>query len=159
MPVHGEIRKEYEPWKAYHDKEDILTPTHSVISIDGPLDLYCVAIEIPIDEKFHKLSKWMLKEVDTATRFSLTDGIIQVEIELWDEDESEKLYFCGTLTLKQAIKLCKSKNFAMGFIPVGKPHITVGAVHLYKKEDLVEVLRIKQRIDAASQRPSRWKVG
>lgn len=159
MPVHGEIKKEYEPWKAYYGKEDVLTPTHSVIAIEGPLDLYNVAMEIPSDEKFHNLTKWMLKEVDTATRFSLSDGLIQIEIELWDGDESEKLYFCGDLTLEEAVNLSKSKNFSMGFVPVGKPTITVGAVRLFKKETLLEIIRIKQIIDAMAQRPKKWKVG
>jgi hypothetical protein len=159
MPVHGEIKKEYEPWKAYHGKEDVLTPTHSVLGIDGPLELYNVAMEIPTDEKFHTLTKWMQKEVDTATRFSLTDGIIQIEIELWDGDESQKIYFCGDLTLKDSINLSKSRYFSMGFVPVGKPRITIGAVRLYKKEDLIEIIRIKQRIDARAQRPTKWKVG
>ncbi len=159
MPVHGEIKKDYEPWKAYHDKDDILTSTHSVLDIDGPLELYVVAMEIPTDEKFHNLTQWMLKEVDTATRFSLSDGIIQIEIELWDEDKSDKLYFCGDLTLRGAIHLSRAKHFSMGFVPVGKPSITIGAIQLFQKETLLEMIKIKQRVDAIAQRPKKWKVG
>ncbi len=159
MPVHGEIKKEYEPWKAYHGKDDILTSTHSVLDIDGPLELYSVAMEIPMDEKFHTLSQWMQKEVNTATRFSLTDGLIQIEIELWDEDKSDKLYFCGDLTLKGAMGLSNSKHFTMGFIPVGKPTITIGAIQLFQKKTLFEIIQIKQRVDAMAQRPTKWKLG
>jgi hypothetical protein len=159
MPVHGEIRKEYVPWKTYYGKEDLLTATHSVIEVDGPMELYCMAIEVPFDKNFYKLVKWMKKEIDTATRFSLTDGTIQIEIELWDGDESDKLYFCGDLTLKEAIKLCKHKHFAMGFVPVGTPEIIAGGTILYEKETLVEIIRLKQKIDARSDRPTKWKVG
>lgn len=159
MPVHGEIKKEYAPWKTYHCKDDILTPTHSVLDIDGPLELYVVAMEIPTDEKFYNLTQWMLKEVDTATRFSLTDGLIQIEIELWDEDKSDKLYFCGDLTLRGAINLSRAKHFSMGFVPVGKPSITIGAIQLFQKEALLEIIKIKQRVDAMAERPKKWKVG
>ena len=78
---------------------------------------------------------------------------------MWDGDESKKIYFCGDLTLKDAINLTKSRYFSMGFVPVGKPKITVGAVRLYKKEDLIEIIRIKQRIDVRAPRPTKWKVG
>ena len=149
----------YEPWIPYHGKKDILEPTHSLVDVDGPFDLYRVAIELPSDEKLFQMAQWMQKEVDTATRFSLTDGIIQIEIEVWDGDFEKRFYFAGDLSLKQCIKMLKCKNFCMGFCPVGRPKITVAAVKLFRRGDLVEMIKIKQITDAHTNRPNTWKVG
>jgi len=143
----------------YHEKKDILEPTHSIVDADGPADLYCVAIEVPQDEKMVKLMKWMNKEIDAATRFSLTDGKIQVELEVWDEDFDDKLYFASDLTLKQCHKIIKNKSFNMGFVPVGHPNITIAGVKMFNKEDLVRIVKIKQMTDAHVNRPKIWKVG
>jgi hypothetical protein len=159
MTVFDKMDTSYEAWKPYHEKSDILEPTHSVVSTQGPLGLYCVAIELPTDKKLVQLGKWMNKEVDTATRFSLTDGRIQVEIEVWDGDFAKRLYFAGDLSLKQCIQMIKSKHFAMGFCPVGTPNVTVASVQMFRKEDLVEMVRIKKMTDSHPKRPSTWKVG
>lgn len=149
----------YEPWKMYHGKKDILDPTHSVIDVVGPFDLYQVAIELPSDEKLIQMAMWMNKEIDTATRFSLTDGHLQVEIEVWDGDFEKKLYFAVDLTLIQCIKLIYSKNFNMGFCPIGCPNVTVAGVTMFRKQDLVDMIKIKQEVDTNPKRPKHWKVG
>ncbi len=149
----------YEPWKRYHEKKDMLDATHSIVDADGPYDLYCIAIEMPTDEKLIQMGKWMNKEIDTATRFSLTDGRIQVEIEVWDGDFEKRLYFAGDLTFKQCIKLLNARNFNMGFVPVGAPNVTIAAVKMFKWEDLVDMIKIKQITDVHHNRPKTWKVG
>ncbi len=150
--------RSYEPWKMYHQKKDRLDATHSIIDTTVPFDLYPLAIELPSDDKLIQMQKWMDKEVDTATRFSLTDGRIQVEIEVWDGDFEKRLYFACDLTLRQCIKMIKSVNFNMGFCPVGIPKITIAAVKMFKREDLVEMIKVKQQIDAHSGRPKTWNV-
>jgi len=159
LTVFDKIDYDYEPWKMYHDEKDILEPTHSLVDADGPADLYCVAIEVPQDEKMIKLMKWMTKEIDTATRFSLTDGKIQVEIEVWDEDFDDKLYFASNLTLKQCHKIIKNEKFNMGFVLIGHPNAMVAGVKMFNKKDLVRLVKIKQSIDARVNRPPRWIVG
>jgi len=159
LTVFDKMDTSYEAWKPYHEKSDILEPTHSVVTTSGPFDLYRVAIELPTDEKLVQLGKWMQKEVDTATRFSLTDGRIQVEIEVWDGDFEKRLYFAGDLSLKQCIQIIKCKNFTMGFCPVGMPNVTVAGVQMYRKDTLVEMIKIKQMTDAHPKRPNTWKVG
>lgn len=159
MTVFDKMDTSYEAWKPYHEKSDILEPTHSVVSTRGPFNLYRVAFELPSDEKLRQMMMWMDKEVDTATRFSLTDGRIQVEIEVWDGDFEKRLYFAGDLSLKQCIQMIMSKNFTMGFCPVGMPNVTVAGVQMYRKEDLVEMIRIKQITDVHPKRPNTWKVG
>lgn len=159
MTVFDKMDTSYEAWKTYHEKKDILEPTHSLIDSDGPLDLYRVAIELPTDKILIQMGRWMNKEIDTATRFSLTDGVIQVEIEVWDDDFEKRLYFASDLTLKQCIKMLKGKNFCMGFCPVGAPNVTIAGVKMFRREDLVEMVKIKQMTDAHPKRPNTWKVG
>ncbi len=149
----------YEAWTPYHEKKDMLEATHSIVDADGPMDLYCVAFEIPSDTKLFQMMNWMKKEIDTATRFSLTDGKIQVEIEVWDGDFEKRLYYAGDLTFDQCIKLIKAKNFNMGFVLVGSPNAIVAGVKMFKKEDLIEMVKIKQMTDAHPHRPNTWKVG
>jgi len=143
----------------YREKKDILESTHSLVDADGPVYLYCVAIEMSRDEKMIKLMKWMNKEVDTATRFSLSDGKLQVEIEVWDEDFDDKLYFACDLTLKQCHKMIKNPNFNMGFVPVGMPNAMVAGVKMFGKEDIVRLVKIKQAVDARVNPPPRWIMG
>ena len=149
----------YEPWKTYHEKKDMLEATHSIIDADGPYDLYCIAFEMPTDEKLIQMGKWMNKEIDASTRFSLTDGRIQVEIEVWDGDFEKRLYFAGDVTFKQCIKLLKAKNFNMGFCPVGAPNVTIAAVKMFKHEDLADMVKMKHMVDAHKNKPKKWKVG
>ena len=137
----------------------MLEPTHSIVDADSPTGLYCVAFELPNDKNLIQMMRWMDKEIDTQTRFSLTDGKIQVEIEVWDEDIEKKLYFAGNLTFKQCINLLKTKSFNMGFVPVGDPNATVAGVKMFNKEDLVRIVKIKQMTDAHVNRPKTWKVG
>ena len=159
MTVFDKIDTSYKPWTTYREKKDMLDPTHSIVDANGPDELYCMAIELPIDEKLVQMGKWMRKEIDTKTRFSLTDGKIQVEIEVWDDDFEKRLYFAGDLTFKQCIKLLKTKNFNMGFCPVGAPNVTVAAVKMFKREDLVNMVKLKQMTDAHHNRSKTWKVG
>ena len=159
MTVFEKMDTSYEAWKPYHGRKDILEPTHSLVSTTGPFDLFRVAIELPSDEKLIQIEKWMSKEVNTATRFSLTDGRIQVEIEVWDEDFEKRLYFAGDLKLNQCIQMLKCKNFTMGFCPVGKPNVIVGAVNMFRRDDLVEMIKIKQITDVHPNRAGTWKVG
>jgi len=159
LTVFDKMDTSYEPWKTYHKKKDLLEATHSVIDADGPFDLYRIAIELPSDEKLIQMGKWMNKEVDTATRFSLTDGKIQVEIEVWDEDFEKRLYFACDLTFKQCSRILNGKNFNMGFCPVGGPNITIAAVKMFKREDLADMIKLKQMTDAHPNRPETWKVG
>jgi len=159
MTVFDKIDTKYKPWTLYHNKKDMLHATHSIIDATGSFELYCIAIEIPYDEKVTQLVEWMNKEVDTRTRFSLTDGQIQVEIEVWDGDYEKKLYFAGDLTLNQCIKVLEGKNFNMGFCPVGNPNVTLAGVQMLNRDDLVELLKLKQAIDVHPNRPGYWKVG
>ncbi len=160
MPVHGEIRKDYKPFHTYHEEKDMLTSTHSIIFADGIMDLFDIAFEVdPKDADTKRLESYKFKEVDAQTRFSITDGKIQVEVEVWDGDESDKLYYCGDLTLKQAIKLLQQKHFCMGFVPIGTPNFTLNAIKLFNREDLLDMLKIKQQGDALVKKPRFWKVG
>lgn len=159
MTVFKKIDNSYKPWHMYHEKKDKLEPTHSIVDADGPTDLYCVAFELPNDKNLIQMMRWMNKEIDTQTRFSLSDGKIQVEIEVWDEDIEKKLYFAGDLTFKQCIKLLKTKSFNMGFVPVGSPNVTIAGIKMFKREDLAEMVRIKHMVDSRKDRPDTWVVG
>lgn len=159
MTVFDKINKDYEPWRPYHDKKDMLDATHSIVDATGPFDLYCVAFELPNDKKLIQMAKWMGKEIDTATRFSLTDGKIQVEIEVWDGDFEKRFYFAGDLTFKQCIKLLKTKNFNMGFVPVGSPNVMIAGIKMFNREDLTNMIKIKEMTNTHPNRPKNWKVG
>ncbi len=152
------INDEHEPWVAYHDEKDKLTTTHSVIDSDGPYGLYNLAIELP-NEELIPMMKLMKKEVDAQNRFSLTDGVIQAEFEMWDEDYSKRMYFCVDLTVKQAIKLTKQYPLAIGFIPVGKESVVIGAQKIFTINDLKDFIKIKMAMDAKPNKPHTWKVG
>lgn len=152
------IDKIHKPWKMYHGKEDKLDSTHTLVEVDGPFGLYNMAIEIP-DEKIGPIMKLMDKEADAANRFSLTDGIIQGEFEIWDGDYEKRHYFCVDFTLDQAIKFSKQRAPSIGYVPVGKPQVTVGAQKVFTLVDLQEFIRMKMELDAHPNRPPSWKVG
>ena len=159
MTVFDKMDTSYKPWTPYHGIKDMLEPTHSIVDAEGPVGLYCIAFELPTDEKLFQMGQWMRKEVDTATRFSLTDGKIQVEVEVWDGDFEKRLYFAGDLTFKQCIKMIKNKKFNIGFVPIGAPNVMVAGVKMFKREDLVQMIKIKQMTDAHVKRPKTWIVG
>ncbi len=159
MTVFDKMDTSYKPWKMYHGKKDMLDATHSIVDMKKSFPLYPLAIEMPEDEKLFQMEIWMEKEIDTATRFSLSDGNIQIEIEVWDGDFEKRLYFACDLTLRQCIRMIKSKNFFMGFCPVGLPQLTVAAVKMFQRDDLISMIKTKQMIDAHIKRPKRWKVG
>lgn len=157
MTVNTKIES-YEPWKLYYEKKDVLDSTHSLVEVDGPDALYNMAIEIP-NEQVGPVMNLMYKEIDARNRFSLTDGQIQGEFEIWDGDYEKHLYFCVDFKLNQAIKFSKQAFPTLGYIPVGKPCITIGAQKIFTIEDLKELIRIKQRVDARIDKPTIWKVG
>ena len=161
MPVQGKIRDQ-AAYKPSHDPNDLLTPTHPIIFAEGAFDMFRVAFEIDMsDEDSKRLESYAFREVDAGCRFSITDGQIQIEVEVWDGDQSDKLYYCGDLSVKQAVALLDQKDFCMGFVPVGKPRTTVNAIQLFHPEDLHAMLKIKFQTDALipSKRPRYWKVG
>jgi len=159
LPVKNKIDDDHKPWKFYYGKQDKLDATHSLAEIDGPFDMYNMAIEIPLDQMI-PIMKLMKKEsFDCADRFSVTGGIIQGEFEIWDGDYKKHLYFCVDFTLQQAIKFLKQTNPAIGFIPVGIPQMMIGAQQIFTIETIREILKIKMTLDADLNRPETWKVG
>ncbi len=158
MPVHDKIG-DYEAFKMYHGVDDLLTPTHSLIDCRGALDMFIVAFELPKDEVATRLVSYIYKEIDAATRFSIGDGIIQIEVEVWDGDKDDKMYFCGDLTVKQAITILNHKHYAIGFVPVGKPDVLINVIKLFGHEDLARIIATKKEIDQQDNLPRTWKVG
>jgi hypothetical protein len=158
MPVSDKIDESYEPWKMYHGKNDKLSPTHSLIEVDGPLKYYNMAIEIP-NEQVYPIIKLMQKEADASNRFSLTDGLLQGEFELWDGDYEKRLYFCVDFTLDQAIKFANQKDPTIGYVPVGVPNVTAGGQQIFRMNDLRKFIIMKRHVDTRPDRPNTWKVG
>lgn len=156
--INDKIDTDHEPWKTYHEKKDLLDATHSLVEVDGVADLYNMAIEVP-NEQLVLIMKLMQKEVDASNRFSLTDGLIQGEFEIWDGDYEKHLYFCVDFTLKQAIKFSKQKNPTIGFVPIGRSQITIGGQKIFRIDDIKEFIKIKMMVDARPNRPVKWKVG
>ena len=154
----NKIDSDHEPWKMYHGKKDMLDTTHSMISVDGPFGLYNMAIELP-NEQIVPVMKLMDKEVDAADRFSLTDGLIQGEFEIWDEDYGKKLYFCVDFPLKDAVKFAKQSAPTMGYVPVGNPQMVIGAQKVFTVIDLKKFIKLKIAMDENPKRPQTWKVG
>ncbi len=154
----NKIDADHEPWKMYHGKKDMLDTTHSMISVDGPFGLYNMAIELP-NEQIVPVMKLMDKEVDAADRFSLTDGLIQGEFEIWDDDYKKKLYFCVDFPLKDAVKFAKQSAPTIGYVPIGNPQMVVGAQKVFTVVDLKKFIKLKIVMDANPERPQTWKVG
>lgn len=161
MPVDNKINTSYKPYVPYHDPKDLVDSTHSLVEVDGPCGLYCLAVELPTDQVV-KVGLLMNKEADAADRISLTDGKFQLELELWDGDFSQRLYFCVDLTLKQTIKLAKMKDPFIGYMPIGAPNITVGAQKIFTQDHIKKLLSIKMQLDSMPlhKRPSsKWVTG
>jgi len=75
--IKDKINKNYESGKEYHKPQDMLHATHNLVEINGPFDMYNMAIEVP-PEQMIPVMKIMKKEsFDCADRFSLTGGKIQ----------------------------------------------------------------------------------
>lgn len=149
--IKDKIDRNYEVGKEYHQAKDMLHATHSLVEVDGPFDIYNMAIEIP-PEQLTPIIKIMKNEpFDCANRFSLTGGKIQGEFEIWDGDYEKHLYFCVNFTLQQAIKLSKQKNSVIGFVPVEMSRIMIGAQQIFNIEIIQEFIKIKMRIDAGMQ--------
>lgn len=156
--IADKIDSHHEPWIPYHGKNDKLDSTHSLVEVNGPVGLYNMAIEIP-NEQVVPIMKLMDKEVDASNRFSLTDGLIQGEFEIWDGDFEKRLYFCVDFTLDQAIKFSKQISPTMGFVPVGVPQFTVGAQKVFRIDDIQKFIKIKHIGDVSPNRPKTWNVG
>lgn len=188
--THGRIHddKDHKDWKPYHKLKDLVDATHKIVSvntncrimkIDGikiddgnkikpslkisVADIgnkFCnMSIEISDDQGFEIL-KLMTKEVDAANRFSLTDGMIQGEFEIWDGDYEKRLYFCVEFTLEEAIKFVNQENPMIGFSMVKLPNVLVGGQKIFNIDDLRKVINLKQTGDAKITKPShRWKTG
>lgn len=146
--IKDKIDRNYKAGKKYHQARDMLHATHSLVEVDGPFDIYNMAIEIPPEEKI-PVEKIMEKEpFDCANRFSLTGGKIQGEFEIWDGDYEKHLYFCVDFTIHQAIKLSNQKNSVIGFVPVELSHMMIGAQQIFNIEIIKELIKIKMRMDA-----------
>ena len=154
----NKIDTEHKPWKMYHGEKDKIHTTHSIISVDGPFGLYNMAIELP-NEQIVPVMKLMDKEVDASNRFSLTDGLIQGEFEIWDGDYEKRLYFCVDFILKDAVKFSQQSAPTIGYVPVGNPQMTIGAQKVFTVVDLKEFIKLKMAMDTNPKRPKTWKVG
>ena len=184
----GRIRSNHKAWRPYHKLTDLVDATHKIVpvnpnckimKIDGTKidsgnknkpslkisiadignSMCSVSIEISQDQGFDIL-KLMTKEVDAANRFSITDGVIQGEFEIWDGDYEQRHYFCVDFTLKEAIMFAKQKIPVIGFSLVNLPNVLVGGQEVFNIADLRKVISLKQVGDAKIKKPShRWKVG
>jgi len=142
MPI-NKIDPDHEPWKPYYEAKDMVHATHSIVEVDGPFDIFNMAIEIPL-EQITPIIKIMKKEpFDCANRFSLTGGLIQGEFEIWDGNYEKHLYFCVDFTLKQAIKFSNQANPVIGFVPVKMPKMIIGMQQIFNIEDIKKFIKIK----------------
>ena len=120
-------------------------------------DLFVLAIEVS-DKQGFQLLHLMVKEVDAANRFSLSNGVIQGEFEIWDGDFEKRLYFCVDFTLNQAIKFASQKNPTICFSLANGPDILVGEQNIFSIDNLWEIIKIKQITDTHHNKPSHsWK--
>ena len=175
-------------WKSYHKLKDLVDATHEIINVNPNCKImkiegtkinsgnknkpslkisiadignsFCnMSIVVSSNQGFEIL-KLMTREVDAANRFSLTDGVIQGEFEIWDDDYEKRLYFCVDFTLKEAIMFAKQKNPVIGFSLVELPNMLVGGQKIFNVDDLRKVIGLKQIGDAKIKKPShRWKTG
>ena len=114
----------------------MLYATHNLVEVDGPLEIYSIAIEVP-PEQINSVMNIMKKEpFDCADRFSLTGGKIHGEFEMWDGDYKKHLYFCVDFTLQQAIKFANQTNHVIGFVPVESPYTMIGAQQVFTTETM-----------------------
>ncbi len=175
MPINDKIDKSIK-WEISHQNKDLLDTTHKLVEIDktfkmikinlqnklsistGIGDLFELAIEVSGKQGF-QLLQLMTKEVDAANRFSLSNGVIQGEFEIWDDDFEKRLYFCVDFTLKQAIKFAEQKNPAICYSLASTSKILVGGQKIFSIDDLQKIIKIKQISDAKITKPSHcWKV-
>ena len=172
------IDADHEPWKPYHRPKDLIDATHKLVRVatnckvmkidttqsylamfTADVEFHSMAIEISVDQGFEIL-KLMEKEADAANRFSLTDGIIQGEFEIWDGDFEKRLYFCVEFTLMDAIKFAKQQEPVIGFSLIRTPNILVGTQNVFDIDNLRKIIQLKQIGDAKITKPSqRWKTG
>ena len=121
----------------------MLHATHNLVEVDGPFDIYNMAIEVP-PEQMRPVMQIMKKEpFDCADRFSLTGGKIQGEFEMWDGDYKKHLYFCVNFTLQQAIKFTNQHNYVIGFVPVQMPQVMIGAQQVFTTATIKEFIKIQ----------------
>ncbi len=184
--IPGKIDKDHKSWKPYHQPKDLIDATHKIFTVNANCKImkidgikienknkpslkisianignsFCnMSIEVSSDQGFEIL-KLMTKEVDAANRFSLTDGMIQGEFEIWDGDYEKRLYFCAEFTLDEAIKFANQENPMIGFSVVNVPNVLVGGQKIFNMDDLRKVISLKQTGDAKITKPShRWKTG
>ncbi len=122
----------------------MLHATHNLIEVDGPFDIYNMAIEVP-PEQMRPVMQIMKKEpFDCADRFSLTGGKIQGEFEMWDGDYKKHLYFCVDFTLQQAIKFVNQHNHVIGFVPVQMPQVMIGAQQVFTTATIKEFIKMSR---------------
>ncbi len=122
----------------------MLHATHNLVEVDGPFNMYNMAIEIP-PEQMVSVMKIMKKEpFDCADRFSLTGGKIQGEFEMWDGDYKNHLYFCVNFTLRQAIKFANQTNHVIGFVPVEISQMMIGAQQVFTTETIKKFIKMKR---------------
>ena len=184
--MNGKIDREHKSWKPYHKNKDLIDATHKIVTVNANCKIMKIdeikindgiksspkisigdignsmcnmSIEVSEVQGFEIL-KLMTKEVDAANRFSLIDGMIQGEFEIWDDDYEKRLYFCVEFTLKEAIKFANQENPMIGFSLVKPPNVLVGGQKVFNIDDLRKVISLKQIGDAKIRKPShRWKVG
>jgi len=148
MTLNNKIDPDHESWKPYYEAKDMLHATHSLVEVNGPFDIYNMAMQIP-PEEITPIIKLMKKEsFDCANRFSLTGGIIQGEFEIWDGNYKKHLYFCVDFTLKQAIKFSEQVNPVIGFVPVEMPQMMIGMQQIFNIENIKKFIKIKTMFDS-----------
>jgi len=69
--IKDKIDRNYEVGKDYHQAKDMLHATHSLVEVDGPFDIYNMAIEIPPEQMTPKLKSL---KVDESRRILKTMG-------------------------------------------------------------------------------------
>ena len=114
----------------------MLHATHNLVEINGPFDMYNMAIEVPPKQMIPVMKIMKKESFDCADRFSLTGGKIQGEFEIWDGDYEKHLYFCVDFTLQQAIKFVNQTDHAIGFVLVEMPQAMIGAQQVFTAETM-----------------------
>jgi len=148
MTLNNKIDPDHESWKPYYEAKDMLHATHSLVDVDGPFDIYNMAIEIPLEQLIPIIKIMKNEPFDCANRFSLTGEIIQGEFEIWDGNYEKHLYFCVNFTLKQAIKFSEQANPVIGFVLIKMPQIIIGMQQIFNIENIKEFIKIKTMIDS-----------
>ena len=142
--IKDKINRNYESGKKYHQPQDMLYPTHNLVEVDGPFEMYNMAIEIPPEEMISVMKIMKKEPFDCADRFSLTGGKIHGEFEMWDGDYTKHLYFCVDFTLPQAIKFANQTNHVIGFVPADIPQMMIGAQQVFTTETMTEFIKMSR---------------